>query len=134
MLPPGFPPGGSPHRFENLAMTCLEEPIHFIGSESADSLRTITTDGVNLAIWRRDRAAATDSAVHALLAVPYAVAIDEKAPDVARLFCCLQQIIGSRAPTVSIRALAEDIALLSGLFSDLAKTVHRDFEGSHLDN
>lgn len=105
-------------------MTCLEEPIHFIGSQSADSLRTITTDGVNLAIWRRDRVSAAESAVRALLAVPYAVTVDKKAPDEDLLFACLQQTIGSRAPAASIRALAADVAGLSGLFSQIAKSIH----------
>lgn len=65
-----------------------------------------------------------ESAVRALLGVRHTVAIDERAPDEGRLFGCLQQIIGSRAPTASIRSLAGDIARLSGLFSELANTIH----------
>lgn len=34
------------------------------------------------------------------------------------------QIIGSRAPTASLRSLAGDITHLSGLFSEIAKTIH----------
>ena len=105
-------------------MTCLEEPIQIIESDAADLLRAIRTEGVNLAIWRRERVPVAEFAVRALLAVPYAVAIDEKAPDVDRLFGCLQQIIGSRAPTVSLRALAADMDRLSRLFSEIAKTIH----------
>lgn len=105
-------------------MTCLEEPIHFIESESANSLRAIHTEGVNLAIWKRDRVPAVESAVCALLAAPYQVAIDEKAPDERRLFVCLQQIISSRAPAASIQALIGDIARLSRLFSEIANTIH----------
>ena len=105
-------------------MTYTEEPIQIIESNATDSLRAIRSEGVNLAIWRRERVPLAESAVRALLAVPYAVAIDEKAPDGSRLFGCLHQIIGSRASTASIRSLADDITRLSALFSELAKTIH----------
>ncbi len=113
-----------------MVSTLLDPPAeprlsrHHAMDDQPNVLWRIDEPLLNLSIWIRDRIPAAESAVRALLAAPYAVAIDEKAPDENRLFGSLQQIIGSHAPMVSIRALAGDMVHLSKLFSEIAKTIH----------
>lgn len=100
-----------------------EQSSHVIG-ESPAGLSAIRKTGVNMAVWRRGADVRCESAIRALLAARYAVALDQDPASAAQIGAEIQSLVGRHCDSRSARALAADVWNLVGIFCGLADTNH----------